>query len=405
MSTSSHGAPSTQRGSAKMAKPRRGEEDREPSGRADEQTWRLRYIKSGFTAVEKRDRSDKGKFRRIDPERVLEALEQAKASLRPPYAVSALYRVCIENGYLGPRPIAPNTFRRMVKRFGMLKPEADARSERRLAFAKAHANDAWQADTLHGPYAGPQGRKKLTYLIAFIDDASRVLRHGQFFFEESVAALKETLRCGIYKRGLPRSIYMDNGSAYKSQEFAQVCARLGILPCHAPVRDGAAKGKIERFFRTCRDRFLSRQLDLSSLEQLNRQFTQWAEEEYNCAVHATLGIRPIERYALDRRLIKYLPPMEATDEIFMPEQTRTVLADNTFKFGARRWECPRRLHSRKVQVRQDPAAPDSDPIVYYKGERMGPASPLDFHANDRPPRKLREADGKSEALNPKNLNS
>jgi hypothetical protein len=42
-----------------------------------------------------------------------------------------------------------------------------------------------------------------------------------------------------------------------------------------------AKGKIERYFRTVRDQFLSRELDLSSLEALNRQFTQWVEEQYN----------------------------------------------------------------------------------------------------------------------------
>ena len=33
----------------------------------------------------------------------------------------------------------------------------------------------------------------------------------------------------------------------------------------ATVRDGAAKGKVERFFRTVRDQFLLQKLDLSSL--------------------------------------------------------------------------------------------------------------------------------------------
>ena len=42
-----------------------------------------------------------------------------------------------------------------------------------------------------------------------------------------------------------------------------------------------------------------------------------------------------------------------TDELFFVEQDRTVLADNTFSLNGVRYEAPRDLRSRKLQVRFD----------------------------------------------------
>ena len=39
-----------------------------------------------------------------------------------------------------------------AKAHELLKPDAEVQSKRRLAFAKAHANELWQADTMFGPY-------------------------------------------------------------------------------------------------------------------------------------------------------------------------------------------------------------------------------------------------------------
>lgn len=172
-----------------------------------------------------------------------------------------------------------------------------------------------------------------------------------------------------------------------SKEIIQICARVGCLLAHTPVRDGAAKGKIERFFRTVREQFLSRSLDLSSLESLNRQFTHWVEENYNAQLHSILGMSPLDRFALDRNHVRFLPPNEANDELFFVEEDRHVRADNTFSFKSIRFETPRHLPDRTIQVRFQRQDPTRRVIVYYKGERMGPARPLDPVANDRPPRK------------------
>lgn len=350
------------------------------------QTWYSRYQKHGVTVMENKTRSDKGKVRKVVLEDIAEAIRQVlpKVHGKTP-SRTLLYRLCIEAGLFTRSQIAPNTFRRVVKQYELLKPDRECSNKLRLAFAKAHANEMWQADTLYGPFVPVNGSPVQTRLIAFLDDASRVCCHGQFFAAENVDTLIEALRAALYKRGLPNALYVDNGSVYGAKEIIQICARVGCLLHHAPVRDGAAKGKIERFFRTVRDQFLARQLDLASVEVLNRQFTAWVEEHYNAQKHSVLGMSPLDRFALDRNRIRFLPPNEVNDELFFVEENRQVRADNTFSFQTVRYEAPRHLPDRTIQVRFQRKRPTRRVVVYYKGERMGEARPLNPIANDRKP--------------------
>jgi transposase InsO family protein len=349
------------------------------------QTWYSRYKKDGITTMKPKPRSDRGCPRKVEPEQLLEAIERVRSSFRKGLPnIAAVYRACIEQGLLRREQVAPNTFRRIVNAHELLKPDKEVKTKQRLAFAKAHANELWQADTMYGPYTKNGNGRTQTKLIAFIDDASRVVCHGEFFFGENTDTLIQALRSALYKRGVPEAMYVDNGSIYASKEINQICQRLGCLLCHAPVRDGAAKGKIERFFRTVRMSFLSRQLDLSSLTALNRAFWGWVEDDYNGREHSVLKMRPIDRFGLDLSRIRFLPPGEANDELFFVEEDRNVLADNTFSLKRVRYEAPRDLRNRKIQVRF--SRPQAERVVvYYKGDRMGEARPVDFVANDRKP--------------------
>lgn len=231
------------------------------------QTWYYRYKNHGVTSMENASRADKGKPRKVTPEEVLEAINMALPHFRnknqgqdQKLNKTAIYRFCIEKGLLQANRIARNSFSRMVKQYEMLKDDP-GENKKRLAFSMQYANQLWQADTMFGPHV----ERKQTKLIAFIDDASRVLCHGEFFFDENTDSMVRALRSAFYKRGLPEQLLVDNGSIYCSQEITLICARVGCLLRHTAVRDAAAKGKIERFFRRVRDQFLIRQLDLSSL--------------------------------------------------------------------------------------------------------------------------------------------
>ena len=353
------------------------------------QTWFYRYKNHGITGVTPQPRKDKGQVRKVTPEELLEAINAAKPHFRGPRTNKrAIYRFCIENGLLRRDAIAQTTFYRFVREYDLLAPGSDDRNKHRLAFSMPHANQLWQADTMFGPHCDTglsPGSRKQAKLIAFIDDASRVLCHGEFFFAENVDTLVTALRAAFYKRGVPEQLLVDNGSIYCSQEITLVCARVGCVLRHTAVRDAAAKGKIERFFRRVRDQFLVRQLDLSSLDALNRQFTHWVEHEYNATEHDALGMKPIDRFGIDLSRVRFLAPSEHSDELFYAEAERKAKKDNTFSFQGRRYEAPAALHDKPIQLRHDRRASDTalSPavIVYHKGQRIGPARPLDAVAN------------------------
>lgn len=343
-------------------------------------TWYYRYKNQGVTALSPKARKDKGLSRKVSPEELLEVINKVKIHFRNGhYNKMALYRKAIELGLLRRDEMAQTTFYRFIREYELM--EKDSLRPERLAFAMQYANQLWQGDTMFGPYIKHNGRSCQSKLIAFIDDASRVICHGEFFLDEKTETVLSALRKAFYKRGIPEQLYVDNGSAYSSREMTLVCGRIGCILTHTPVRDGAAKGKIERFFRTVRMSFLTRNLDLSSLSALNSAFFEWVENEYNHKKHAVLGMKPIDRYGLDRSRIRFLPNINANDELFFNEDERMVSNANTFSFRRTMYEAPRMLSGKKIQIRFSKTQDDTPVIVYYKNERMGEAHPVDFIAN------------------------
>lgn len=347
------------------------------------QTWYSRYKKDGISTLNTKPRKDKGKRRKVSPEEIDEAIRQVLPlfTTQHHYNKMAIYRKCIEKGLIRPEQCARTTFFRFIREYELLKT-GEITNKQRLAFSKQYANQLWQGDTMAGPYVSDGDKKKPAYLLAFIDDASRVVPHGEFFFQENTAALINTFKNAFYKRGIPDVIYVDNGPIYTCKEIILICARVGTILQHAPLSDAAAKGKIERFFHTVRQCFLCQNLDLSSLTALNRQFHLWLEEEYNSKVHSAIGMKPIDRFNLDYKRIRFLPPNEATEELFFFEEERTVKKDNTFSLKNIRYEAPRDLRGRNIQIRYN-RYHISRVIVYYKNERMGEALPLNPFLNDR----------------------
>lgn len=347
-------------------------------------TWYCRYSKHGVTSMENKKRRDTGIARKVTPEELLEAINQVLVCFRQDSPNKmAVYRKIIEKGIIRRNQLAQTTFYRFAREYDLFNRQDKDCKKKRLAFAMQYANDLWQCDTMFGPYVkNPNGASLQTKLIAFIDDASRVICHGQFFFHENTDTLITTLKSAFYKRGIPRQIYADNGGIYTSKELTLICARIGCILRHAPLRDGAAKGKIERFFRRVRDQFLSGVLDLSSLSHLNKQFTLWLEDEYNASIHSAIGMKPIDRFAMDLKRIRFLEPGQFADELFYCEDTRKVKKDNTFSFNKIRYETPADLREKEITIRYDRHRPDKI-IVYYKDHRIGEARVLDLIANGR----------------------
>lgn len=353
------------------------------------ESWSVRYRKYGIP--ESKTRNDKGTMRKVVPEELLEAIEKVLPFFHgKKYNIQQVYRTCIEQGHLRRDQVAPTTFRRYVKKYELLKPEGEGLSKARLAFAKPYANDMWQCDTMHGPYIKIEGKATKTFLISFIDDASRVITHGEFYRADNTLNLLDCLQTALFKRGVPRQMYVDNGSNYCAKEFSLIFNRIGTYLSHTPVRDGAAKGKIERFFKTVRDQFLLRNLSaITSLKELNVSFIDWVENDYHISEHSTLGMKPIDRFGLDLDRIQHHEPSQYNEELFYMETTRKVRVDNTFSFNSIRYEAPRDLRNRSIDLRYNRNQfTATAPIVYQDDERLGAATQVDYIANDRPPKGL-----------------
>jgi putative transposase len=348
-------------------------------------TWLYRHRKNGITTLENKTRSDKDAYRKVQVNQLAEAIHEVLPTLAPNKVgvipKSVLYRVLLQRGLFVRAQLAPTTFYRMVRSHHLL--DEAAVQKQRLSFAMQFANQLWQADTLHGPtIKQADGQWKKTFLIAFIDDASRVITHAEFFYRDNTENMVLAFRSALYKRGKCERLYFDNGANYASREILQACVRLDIHLSHAPIRDGAAKGKIERFFRGFRDRFLTLHPSFASLDELNRLTHQWVEEEYNAKFHSGIQMTPIDRVNLDRNRVKFLTDDVFSAEVFFMEEDRKVGKTNVFSINSRRYECPVDLREKTVQVRYDRMRRDRF-VVYFAGQRMGEATVLDLVANAR----------------------
>lgn len=344
-------------------------------------TWLYRYKANGVTELENKVRKDKGLPRKLKPEDLQEAINQILPYFRgKKYNKTAIYRKGIEIGVIKKEQLSATSYYRFIKEYELLNKDSTS-NKKRLAFCMQYANQLWQADTMFGPHVkDPTGKMIPAKLIAFIDDATRVICHAEFFFSENIAALTNTLKAAFYKRGVPEQLYVDNGHIYSSKEITLICARVGCILRHAPVRDGAAKGKIERFFNTVRSNFLIQKLDLSSLSILNRQLSLWVEDEYNNKKHSALGMTPIDRFTFDLKRINFLAPGDTTEELFYNEEIRKVKKDNTFSFNSMRFEPTADLRQREITIRFNREFKDKI-IVYYKATRIGEARCLNLIAN------------------------
>lgn len=347
------------------------------------ETWRCRFRKHGMVSMDCKTRSDKYAHRKVQPNELSEALREILPLLRfnksGVIPKMALYRKLLNQQYFTRSQLSQTSFYRMIREHDLLNLEHTQKL--RQSFAMQFANELWQADTLHGPaIKQPDGRFKKTFLIAFIDDASRVITHAEFFYADNTQNMIDAFKSALFKRGKPERLYFDNGSNYKSKEILQACVRLNIHLSHAPIRDGAAKGKIERFFRGFRDRFLVEHLHFDSLEQLNEKTHDWIENQYNNQHHAGIQMKPLDRFILDRGRLQFLTDDETTEEVFFVEETRKVSKTNLFSINRQKFECPVDLREKKVQVRYDRTRRDKF-VVYFNEQRMGEATLVNLHFN------------------------
>ena len=187
------------------------------------------------------------------------------------------------------------------------------------------------SDVMHGPsvLVGDRTKRK-TYLIAFIDDATRVIPYAAFALAENTREFLPVLKQAVLRRGLVQRLYVDNGAHYRSQHLALVCAKLGIALIHARPYRPQGKGKIERWFKTVRAQLLTRltEDDTRSLEALNRRLHAWIETEKCCMQHFSVYVFSHLMLRQPRRNRSEHPGPQAGGHItFLPRIVRAPLGN------------------------------------------------------------------------------
>ncbi|MFQ5760476.1 MAG: DDE-type integrase/transposase/recombinase [Acidiferrobacterales bacterium] len=348
--------------------------------------WLKLYRKDGFDALLPKPRGDRGRPRRI-PDAIAELLVAIK-ELAPELPVRlVIERARQSGGVPADLPLPHSTVHRLLSREGLMVRKTDApigADRRRFAFE--HAGELWMSDVMHGiSVTDDKGRRRKTYLIAFIDDATRVIPYAAFAFAESTAAFLPVFKQALIRRGLPQRLYVDNGANYRSRHLSLVCAKLGIALIHARPHQPQGKGKIERWFRTVRGSLLTQltDADTQSLDALNRRLWAFVEGEYHQSPHRGLdGKTPLEQWALKGDEVHFVDRTVDLDDLFLFEVKRRVQKDRTISLKGRIYEVDAVFVGETVTLRFDPSAPPSRRIeVVHDGKPTGQATLLDAHAN------------------------
>ena len=348
--------------------------------------WLHLYRRGGFDALYPKPRADRGRPRRLPPD-VVELLIAIKTE-HPIWSVRQVIASAVGSGQLPDHlRLPPSTVHRLLSREGLMSKRADQPlgvDRRRFAFK--FAAELWMSDVMHGPKVGAGRQRHKTYLIAFIDDATRVIPYAAFARSENTVAFLPVFKQALIRRGLPLRLYVDNGANFRSQQLALVCAKLGIALIHARPYQPAGKGKIERWFRTVRSQFLTtlQPADTANLEALNRRLWAYVEGEYHHAPHRGLADRktPLDQWAIAGANVRYLDATVDLDDLFLFEAKRRVMKDRTVSLAGRLYEVDPLLVGRTVTLRYDPSVPPTRPLqVVHDGRDAGHATILDAYAN------------------------
>lgn len=345
--------------------------------------WLRIYKAGGFDALKPRERADAGQARALgDP--VIDVLCKVKME-NPKLSVRHCIKLARARGLISDATrLPPSTVHRLFARRGLMEAAAPTPVDRRR-FAFEQAGELWMSDVMHGPALNG----KRTYLICFLDDATRVIPHAQFCRAESIAAFLPVFRKAISRRGIPQRLFVDNGANYRSHQLSIICARLGVSLIHATPYSPQSKGKQERFFRTLRADFLAplQLSEVKDLDDLNTRLWAYVEGDYHSRPHsAHEGETPLGAWARAGSNVRFPDASMDLGTLFLMEAVRTVARDRTVSLSGTLYEVDAALIGRKVTLRFEPGAPQGALQVYDNLKRAGDARPLDVHLNAYLPR-------------------
>ncbi len=218
------------------------------------------------------------------------------------------------------------------------------------SFEVEHVHALWHADYHVGSRRVllPSGQWVPCYLLGILDDRSRLACHLQWYLQQTAETFVHGLIQAILKRGLPRSLFSDNGKPMLAAETTEGLHRLGIVHYTTLPRTPEQNAKQECFWGQIEGRLLP-MLEATSaltLPLLNQATQAWVELEYHRSLHRELADTPLN-VALNASSVGRPAPDSVTlRHLFRTEVTRTQRrSDGTITVGGARFELPSRYRT------------------------------------------------------------
>lgn len=329
--------------------------------------WKSLYSIGGLDALMPHARSDKGISRALNDEAISEIYRLKKDF--PRMNATQIHNRLVEESFI-PSTVSVDSVQRFIKN-NDLKSARDPNMRDRKAFEEDSFGKIWQADTCYLPHITEDGQTRRVYCIMIIDDHSRLLVGGELFYNDNAYNFQKVLKSAVAAYGIPDKLYVDNGCSYANEQLSMICVSLGTLLLHTRVRDGASKGKVERHFRTLKERWLYT-LDIGSIHSLN-QFNGMLREyirSYNTTFHRGISCTPLERYEASASIPRKPLSSDWLDDCFYNRITRKVRKDSTVTIDNVCYDVPMQYISAKVDIRFLPD--DMDRAFILDGEQKFP---------------------------------
>lgn len=330
--------------------------------------WYYFYRTAGFDGLLKQPRDDSGKSRKIDAD-IYEQIKYLKEKY-PRIPSTEILRQLISTGTVKEGELSLSTVTRCVNKIveqQKLPVGADMRR-----YERPHINEVWCGDSCVGPKVIIEGAKRRIYIIALIDDASRFVTGAFVFYHDDFVSLLQVIKSATMKYGVPKVFNFDNGHTYRNHQMELLAARIATTIHYCQPYTPTQKSKIERWFRTLRDKWLSI-TDLkrfNSLDEIQHSLDQFVSE-YNHTVHSSLnGKTPDERFFSEPERIRRISSDEA-DKSFLLEIERRVSNDSVITIDNIEYEVDSRYSGTRVRLRYSP-----DMKTIYLVESSGTLTPI-----------------------------
>ena len=323
--------------------------------------WVSEYHRGGIEALLPNERSDKGTSRALT-DVAIEEIYRIKQEF-PRLNATQIHSQLIQTGFLDAK-VSVDSVQRFIKR-NDLKGARNPNMQDRKAFEEDSFGKMWQTDTCYFPHITEDGRSRRVYAICIIDDHSRLIVAGELFYSDNAANFQSVFKHAVATYGIPVKLYTDNGSPYSNDQLALICGAIGTVLLHTKVRDGASKAKIERFWRTTKERWIYG-LDtdkIHSLKEFNILFQEYIRS-YNTTLHSGIGCTPFDRYQASHNAVRLPQSREWLEESFLNRITRKVRKDATVSIDTVSYDVPMQFISQTVDIRYRPSDMDSAFILF-----------------------------------------